>query len=569
MKGRLDMKKKILLILSCALVLMLAFAVTAFAESVHEGKVDLSATVTLDNGTVVPLFDAEGEALIWYLDGGELKSIRTDDQRVKWYTERWDEVTSVGIHIDEGKTISSGNFVVVNMMDDDVVKNHGNVNGEAVQHYGKPVSNFKFLFQGCKNLEYVYLRLDTTSIMKQSFNGCSKLKFINLEDLTKVQRIGDNNNFAGCTSLFKGQVVDLTKLTKLWAIDWCDSFKNVPMAGIKLPSSITRLSGATFIGRGLVSTYFPINMTAMDGKMYKDCTSLTTIGLNGKLTTIADYAFENCTSLTTVYFVGSLEQLNTLLAGVSKTGNDPFWAVVGENNANVISYSDYQKLADKSGKYVIYDYSQCEVFNDGIHSENREWYNPCVSFCETCSCNVINHADGEAVSVKIEYVDFSKAGNKVSFCTNEGCTHSVYEEVGAIFVCLGYSAQENGDSIALGYLINRDEYNAYTSIMNNEFSYGVFAGLKNTVGNNEILDEDGKAIAGTIAPKISSNPFDVFVLKVSGITGEQKNAMLALGAYVSYKENGTLKHSYMQAGAPLENNKYCFTSFNEIIASAK
>lgn len=562
------MKKKILLVLSVALLLTFLFAVTVFAESVHEGKVDLNATVTLEDGTVLNLFDANGEALTWYLDGEELKSIRTDDQRVKWYTEKWDEVTGVSIQIEEGKTISSGNLVVVNMMDDGVVKNHGPSNGESEKHYGKPVTGFKFLFQGCKKLEYCYLRLDTTNIQKQNFNGCSKLKFINLEDLTELVRIGDNYNFAGCPLLFKDQVVDLRNLTKLTSIDWYDSFSGVPMAGILLPNSLTRIGDATFVGSGLVSTYFPTKMTSMGKRMYENCKSLTTIGLYSKLTTISDSAFNNCTSLNTVYFVGTLEELNTLLAGVSKTGNDPFWAVVGENNANVISYNDYRKLSDKSGKYLVYDYSYCEVYNSGIHSENSEWYNPCVSLCDICSCTVINHADDASLSVKIEYADFSKAGSKIAYCTNEGCTHRIAEDVKAIFECLGYSAYENGNSIVLGFLINKDEFDAYTSTNNCDLSYGMFAVSQANLGTGDVFTENG-AVEGAVVAAIKVNPFNVITLKINGISGEQKNFKLALGAYVSYTENGAVKYSYMQAKEPLENNKYSFVSFNDIILASK
>ena len=562
------MKKKILLILSVALVLTFMLALTVLAESVHEGRVDLNATVTLEDGTVLNLFDANGEALIWYLDGEELKSIRTDDQRVKWYTENWDEVTGVGIQIDEEKSISNGNFVVVNMMDDDVVKNHGPANGDSVKHYGKPVTGFKFLFQGCKKLEYCYLRLDTTNIQKQNFNGCSKLKFINLEDLTELVRIGDNYNFAGCPLLFKDQVIDLRNLTKLTSIDWYDSFNGVPMAGILLPNSLTRIGDATFVGSGLVSTYFPTKMTSMAKRMYENCTSLTTIGLYNKLTSISDSAFNNCTSLNTVYFVGSLDELNTLLAGVSKTGNDPFWAVVGENNANVISYNDYRKLSDKSGKYLVYDYSYCEVYNSGIHSENSEWYNPCVSLCDICNCTVVKHADENAVSVKIEYADFSKAGDKVAYCTNEGCTHKTTEEVKAVFVCLGYSAYENGDSVVLGFLVNKAELDAYTSINNKELSYGMFAVSQAKLGSNDIFTENGAA-EGAVVAEIKVNPFSVITLKIKGFADGNKDVKLALGAYVSYTENEETKYSYMQVGEPLENDKYCFVSFNDIIAVAE
>ena len=54
------MKKKILITLTMALAIMLALAISVFADSVHEGRVDLDATVTLDNGTTVNLFDDDG-----------------------------------------------------------------------------------------------------------------------------------------------------------------------------------------------------------------------------------------------------------------------------------------------------------------------------------------------------------------------------------------------------------------------------------------------------------------------------------------------------------------------------
>ena len=49
------MKKRIFLMLVMVAILVLTLALAVSAESVHSGKVDLSATVILDDGTVILL----------------------------------------------------------------------------------------------------------------------------------------------------------------------------------------------------------------------------------------------------------------------------------------------------------------------------------------------------------------------------------------------------------------------------------------------------------------------------------------------------------------------------------
>lgn len=58
--------KRLFLVLVMAIVFVLALTVAVSAESVHNGKVDLNQKVTLSDGTECALFDAEGNALIWY-----------------------------------------------------------------------------------------------------------------------------------------------------------------------------------------------------------------------------------------------------------------------------------------------------------------------------------------------------------------------------------------------------------------------------------------------------------------------------------------------------------------------
>ena len=569
------MKKKLLLTLVMATVFALTLTVVAFAGVVHdESNVDYSEQVTLSDGTVLPLFDENKEALVWYISGTNeegknvYSSVRTDNgTRVKWYTESWGEVTAAELYEEDGTTrIANDKIVVVNMMDDDVVTNYGpgvtNPN-----HSGKHITGFKYIFRGWKGIEYVYLRLDVDGIYRESFSNCPKLRYVNIEDLVYLKRLGDSQNFSNCVEFFKGQILDLSK-TALERIDGGSSFNNVHFTGIKLPSTIKVISSGTFATTSFKSFAWPTTVSTIESSMFQSNSSLETIYLSNSLTgTIGDNAFYNCTSLNTIYYVGSLEELSTLLSRTSKTNNDPFWAVVGENNANVISYADYKKLEDKSGKYVVYDYSWCEAYNEGKHEVVGA--NPCVGTCSVCQNDVVSHIEGQFTTVKVEYADFSKSGLKITTCNNDGCTYKETITVPAIFICLGYSAPEDGrGGIAIGFTVNNVAIAEYEKVTGKTLKYGVFAVLQSRLGDNDIFGKDGTQAEGSIIAEISSYKFASFELKITGFeTNEHKALKLAMGAYAAVTDGETTEYSYMQGGEPNENEKYCFVSYNDIVGT--
>ena len=428
------MKKKLLLILVMATVFALTLTVVAFAGVVHdESNVDYSEQVTLSDGTVLPLFDENKEALVWYISGTDeeeknvYSSVRTDNgTRVKWYTESWGEVTSAELYEEDGTTkIANDKIVVVNMMDDDVVTNHGP--GVTNNHGGKHITGFKYIFRGWKGIEYVYLRLDVDGIYRESFSNCPKLKYVNIEDLVYLKRLGDSQNFSNCVEFFKGQILDLSK-TALERIDGGSSFNNVHFTGIKLPSTIKVISSGTFANTSFKSFAWPTTVSTIESSMFQSNSSLETIYLSNLLTgTIGDNAFYDCTSLNTICFVGTRAELEALIANTSTSGNTAFFDVVGENNANLISYADYLALDDKSGKYAIYDYSYCVAYNNGNHVEVDD--NNCATDnkCSVCNSSVtlaISHVFAEEIFYENGFI---AEGKVVSSCVNAGCTYNVTE----------------------------------------------------------------------------------------------------------------------------------------------
>lgn len=563
------MKKKILITLTVALAIMLALAISVFADSVHEGRVDLDATVTLDNGTTVNLFDEDGNALIWFQNGSELQSIRADDERVKYKatygfnvgnssvgTVYVYEVSDMWIQLSESVKISKTSIVVLNLMDDDVMTNEASNNA----YLNKPVNCVKTIQWANKVLEYAYLRLDTAAIQQQAFNGCTKLKYVNLESLTELRQIGGSQSFGGSSKLFENQAVDLSA-TKLITLSGEGTFNGVPLADVKFPTSLTYINNWSLQGTKLVDYAFPENVSSISGSQFNDCKSLKTIYINSTTTSIVDRAFNN-TVLEKIFFVGTAEQLNALLDNTGTGSNAPFWAVVGENRANLISYADYNALEDKSGPYVVYDFSYCVAYKNGVHTADPARSNACVTTCSICENVDISHVN-DNISVEYLYESYLKEGDKYTDCLNSGCDYETHEALEALFVNRGYSYEEGErGGIVADFGVNYNAVHAYENATGKQITYGMFAAYKSKLGTNDIFDENGKTNDGAFTAEIGNDKFVSLQLKIVGLTGEQKDFMLALGVYVNTVDGESKAVEFIQDGEKLDGEKYVFVSYN-------
>ena len=556
------MKKKILFTVTLCIMLICMLAIVVSAESVHNANtVDYTEKVVLDDGTECNLFDSEGNALIWFMNGTELQSIRADDtdtadgNYVKYYSpkSRIDAIANVNICIGN-TTIAIKDIVVFNIMDDDIStyyfpkKDDGTP--EAVTSGTAPFKAFIETFnRDNKNpyktmaLEYAYLRLDTSKIAGKAFARCTKLKYINLESMTSLTTIGPMDQFnygacfLGCSSLFSGKILDLSK-TSLTGLTFggtvtAGNFQGVPLAGVKLPATLNQIGACEF----------------------QSCTQLETV-IFAKDTTAAidSSAFNGCTALKAIYFLGTEEQLSA--SYVQKRFTD----------ATPKSYSDYQNLADKSGMYLVYDYTSC-AYNNGVHG-TISGENACVGICEVCKQSVVSHSAEAVTTVTVTYTSFLNEGTKTTSCTNTGCTYSVTETMTALFTCSGYSAAENGSNgVAIGFKVNTDAIKAYTGTTGKTLKYGVFAVLETSLKDSDIFDKNGTAANGVISAELTAYEFTSFALKIIGFTtDEHKEASIAMGAYVETTKDGVTEYSYMQSGEPANGAKYCFSSYNNIIA---
>ena len=143
-------------------------------------------------------------------------------------------------------------------------------------------------------------------------------------------------------------------------------------------------------------------------------------------------------------------------------------------------------------------------------------------------------------------------------------------EIPALFTCQGFSAPEDGSGgISIGFIVNRTAIEEYTKASGKTIKYGVFAASQIKLGNNDLFTENG-VDNGIIAFDLSYSPLSAFDLRIVGFeTEEQKNAMIAMGAYVETIDGETSEYSYLQSSAPNADEKYYYASFYDVLESLK
>ena len=294
---------------------------------------------------------------------------------------------------------------------------------------------------------------------------------------------------------------------------------------------------------------------------------------------VGKWAIHGLSSLQCAYVPSTVEAAESMINNTTGSGkfvffytgkmaelHTPLYDILG--NTNVIelewdsknSDSYYIDLAKSEGKiYIVYGYSHCEAFNDGIHA--NEQINSCVNVCTICNLTSVKHIDTKAEKATVSYKNgFLSTGIKHTVCSNEDCNYDVTEEAQAIFETNGYSIPEDGrGQIAICFAVNKEALNDYESIMSEKLTYGAFAIAYNNIGDGEILDND-KAIKTEI-----NRDFKSFEMKITGIkTEEQMNAKISFGAYTVDK-NG--KISYLQPSS-LSEGGYSYVTYS-YLASIK
>ena len=677
------MKRKILLIVAmvAALVCILALSVSA-ATTPDASK----GTVTLSDGTVCPLYDTNGNALIWYISTNN-----TDDGYEKYDFIRADsgngeegyeggtvyfkatyqfgantnsnfestnysitlyEVSELRIVDKNGQSIDKGNIVVFNGKDVDIKVNDASNSS----YLGKPVNCIKNVFWANKKIEYLYLGTEIVALQANAINGCDNLKYVNLEELVNLRQLGGGSSLANNPKLFLGGTCNLGNTSILtidgsgamannayselifpetlvtignypfeknpnitrvefnsalknisginhfyncFKLETVDGFGDVQLTGIpegmfgncyalssiEFPDTLQSIGKDAFISTSLTEVVIPNRVEKIGQNAFKYCEELTTVTIGSGVTTFGGYdVFNSCPklttiymsagitgpdlrntfygsdALTTVYFVGTLSELNAFCDALSAVSDNTNFT-----DLTKISVDAYEALTDKTGSYVIYDYSACVVYNNGIHEEIGEGGNACyLAECKNCSFKnkYIGNDDTHRLNSQYVYANgYMAAGQIVSVCQNAGCKHGVdgtaiTSPLDALFNSLEYSVAEEGFGICVKYNVNRAALAAYKN-SGKSISFGVVAVMADMVENNGPLANDGKLTTekNVVAADVTADNLRAVTLRIAGDENAWKDNASRAIYVLGYATNGTdLEYLGTASGAQVDRN---------------
>ncbi len=158
-------------------------------------------------------------------------------------------------------------------------------------------------FSGCTSLKTITGGNNVTKLLYGAFDGCTSLETVEF-DFEKITELG-GSVFDNCQKL-NIETLSMPNLTGTlngYTFGNCKKIKHISSLGSITKMNASYNAGAywgPFFGcTGLISVNLPLTCTALDGRCFYDCTSLTTINLNN-VTKIGEKCFMGCTSLASV-----------------------------------------------------------------------------------------------------------------------------------------------------------------------------------------------------------------------------------------------------------------------------
>ena len=466
-------------------------------------------------------------------------------------------------------------------------------------------------FNNCTALEFVDFNDNSNDIEFYNyghFMGCSSLKAVSLPDNVTVL---NNRIFVSCTSL---QAVYLPKnLVQMntngnGAGPFCYSkqmyFVNEPF---EVRDENGNFLGDSFVMPAKPEVYFmPETLSSAGGNVssgtwFRDCIGLnTTIVMPEAFTnsTVVQMFREtaNASNIKNVVYLGDMETI----AWSERNHHINFiFANPNDKDISSVTFSSFLNNLNSNCYFYFcstgYKYTMAKASVDDVAAtkeENQYWHvaNPketeetdatCTDnkgvttycFCgeKIGTVEEENTALGHdhTIFIGLVYESFLKEGNYKYQCARCDDVNSE-QKASALFTCLGYSAPEDGrGGIAIGFTVNNVAITEYERVTEKTVSYGIFAVLKDKLKDSDVF-VNGEANESAVVGDVTKYATAAFEIKIVGFeTDAQKDAKIAMGAYVAVTDNGETEYSYLQNTEKGElANGYYFITFNGIVSPA-
>ena len=153
--------------------------------------------------------------------------------------------------------------------------------------------------------------------------------------------------------------------------------------------------------------------------------------------------------------------------------------------------------------------------------------------------------------VGIEYESYLLSGYYKHSCANAGCTAKLNgKDAQALFVFLGYSTPEDGSyGIVASFTVNQKAVSEYEALSKKALSYGIVAGAKSKLGDNNPLDASGNTVSlenGSVVKAPVKKDYVAYDFVVTDMTDAQLDIELVIATYVVVTEGENVSVVYLQ-----------------------
>ncbi len=273
------------------------------------------------------------------------------------------------------------------------------------------------------------------------------------------------------------------------------------------------------------------------------------------------------------------------------------WHSHGENGADVVvTFTNVSALADiveLNDRRIDPEFYDCQL--GGVHLTGSDKYLAVYTSatCDTAGTkqeykgsdtpvadeqySIDNPALGHLIDVDdatdIQYDSLFGEGYYTGKCGRCGVenTRECKPSAQAFLVTQGFSVPEMGDiSIAFSVLVNYGAIDRYEAVTGNFVELGMVAAIADKLGDNTLLDAQGKATvleSGNVIKARLQRVNNYIDLKIGGLKDEHKSLALIMGGYVLVTDNeGAVQRiEYLQASEPLAGERYSSITYNSLL----
>ncbi len=327
-------------------------------------------------------------------------------------------------------------------------------------------------------------------------------------------------------------------------------YENYKLLNCALGSDTTALG---LIGRGGSKKIIEIDNCYIRGK-FEACTVMT--GSYVKNTVVTGDFFMDCWEISGQLFefedctiVGSIktESGRTHLKFTNCTF-DPSKLALGSDGGGACSLQAITTATcEKAGSKIVYGANDKVGTVDTVYASE----NPALGHKTECDI----------------YYDSYLENGRYGTCIN--CGMIMADEsinTSPLFIFMGYSTPEDGSyGIVASFIVNVKAIEQYESKTGKTLSYGIVAGAKTLLGENNPLDKDGNATVletGSVVKADISREYASYDFVLTGMKESQLNVELVIATYVEVTENEEKSIVYLQSEQ--KTNALSVISYNTI-----